>query len=211
MKFYIEFGGLAIVALSIVSCGFPSKEGNAPVTEAVSFAQINDVILKPSCLSCHGASQLPLLRTYADVKANLKAIERVVTVTMTMPKRGPLPSDQIELLKKWIAEGAPEIPAAAPTTTELNRPAVKWAELQAKVIGPKCAACHFAKNPDDLSDLEDEESFRSLIGAIFFLSVAKPTMPPPPKETPEDAPNPNALTRSEKEMLAHWVVDGMQK
>ncbi len=79
------------------------------------------------------------------------------------------------------------------------RTIVRWPEVSEKVLGPRCVICHFEKNPDHLSDFSQSEAVKAAIGPIYFLTVAKPTMPPPPSK----------LSPGEMDILSHWIVDGM--
>lgn len=204
---------LGLAALVITACSYDIQKRQFPeqMGGSISYAVINETVFKPNCLSCHGSSHEPLLGSYSQVKTNIEKIQRVVFTTKSMPKGGRLSNEELSLLQTWIANGAQELPSLLPPPPVTDRPVVLWTELQNKVVKPKCLACHFSQNPGNLSDLQDIELFRAAIGTILFISVAKSTMPPPPLGTPEESPNPNQLSRNEKDLLSHWVTDGMRK
>jgi hypothetical protein len=211
--------------LIVSGCSYREEKSRGTAQEPVrtgtiSFAKIEKEILRPNCLGCHSGSQSPQLLTYAEVKENLQAIRREVLEKKTMPKRGPLAEAELALLQTWIENGAPEFVSetegpAGPSPTPPNptpneRPVVRWTDLQDRVIKPNCLTCHFKGNPGKLSNLEDKEVLKTSIGSVHFLTVVSPRMPPPPMGAPVGAPNPNQLTREEKELISYWIVDGMQ-
>jgi hypothetical protein len=188
-----------------------SKTGGSAVQNAPSFALIKEQILGPRCLACHSGSHPPTLVTYDQVKANAAKIDEIVVVKQTMPKRGPIPAAERELLATWIRAGAPEEGATIQTGTQAGpRPEMTWKTLKETVLNGRCFVCHFEGNTGGLSNLDDSEVFREKIGTIYFLSVADSLMPPPPAGTPEGVPTPNRLARAEKEAISFWVVDGMK-
>lgn len=210
---------LFLVSLFFSGCSF-REDKNSPSTPftgkgSISFAIIQQEILKPNCATCHSGNHSPVLTNYAQVKDALAQVEDAVLIKKTMPARGPLPDHELSLLRTWIDNGAPEFvkedgPAATPTPGA-TRPVMKWAEACKLVFKPKCFNCHFKENPDKISDLEDYDSFVGTVGTSYFVSVINPAMPPPPKGTPEGEPNPNKLTREEMEVFSNWIVDGMQR
>lgn len=211
-------GALLFSLLLLVGCSFrEQKEGGSPLkgTGNISFARIQSEILKPSCVGCHSGMHAPNLASFSNVKANLQSLAHAVLEKKSMPKAGPLPEGERELLAQWIENGAPEfgeIPDPIPTEpTGGQRPPLKWDTLVKEVLRPKCFNCHFPSNPENISNLDDYEIFVGTVGTSYFVTVINPLMPPPPKDTPEGEPNPNKLTRSEMEMFSNWIVDGMQK
>jgi len=195
----------------LVGCSKTGTKTSGVGGAAVSYVEINNRILKPFCLGCHAATEFPHLNTYAEVKASLSAIQRAVFITRTMPKRGDLPEDELELLQRWIDQGAQELPEAVAVPESNERHPVGFAELQKSLFQPRCVVCHFPSNPAKISNLEDYDEVKALVGSLLFLSVASDKMPPAPQGTPEGATNPAALSKSEKELLSFWVIDGMTK
>ncbi len=204
---------LVACLLAMVGCSYREDKQQRTFNGSIGFAEIREAILAPNCFGCHNGGKLVGLTTYEQVKANLGKIQDTVMVRKTMPKRGPLGETEIAMLGRWIAEGAPEIgppPSAPPPAPGGERQVVKWAELKQKVLNGRCLTCHYANNPEFVSNLDSYEEFKGTISTSYFLSVIRPVMPPAPKGTPEGVPNPNELTKAEKEMLSYWLIDGMQ-
>lgn len=205
---------ILIAGLALLGCSYREEKGRRTFSGAsVGFSEVRAQIFTQNCVGCHGGSKPPTLITYEQVKENLGKIQDVVLIRKTMPKRGPLGDTDLAMLERWIADGAPEIgpaPVVPPPGTGGERPVVKWAELKQKVLNGRCIICHFLNNPERISNLDDLEAFRGTIGTSYFLSVVTPAMPPAPKGTPDGDPNPNELSRAEKELLSFWLVDGMQ-
>ena len=127
---------LLFAALLVVGCGSkpkaPDTSGprggtepqtpSAPATD-VSFAKDIHPILSENCLLCHSgtpdakspysiASYKEVMGTGKDEVANVlagdpaKSLLCQMLVTGRMPPAGRLPQEQIELIKKWIEQGA---------------------------------------------------------------------------------------------------------
>jgi len=95
----------------------PVKADPAP-TGAVSFMRDIAPVLQKSCVECHSARKR---KADYDVSTHAAALEGVVPgkpessdLYMSllgkgrkkMPPKGPLPAAQIEMVRKWIADGA---------------------------------------------------------------------------------------------------------
>lgn len=72
---------------------------------SISFASNVKPIIDNNCISCHGGSQAPDLRTYNGISNNADRIKTQVT-TRQMPLGGSLSNDEIEAIKCWIENGA---------------------------------------------------------------------------------------------------------
>lgn len=92
-----------------------------PIPEGaeLNFASIKKFIIDANkCGNCHDSFGAPSLDTFAEVMSKPKRVTPgdpdksgfyVVLVKGFMPKNAPkLPDDQIELVRQWIAAGAPE-------------------------------------------------------------------------------------------------------
>ena len=117
----------SISLLSVMGCGvYETKHASLPIdlsaitastsgtNAGISYAQVNQGVFQPSCISCHGASRPSAgisLDTYAHVKAALDIVKSVAITQQSMPPNGPLQADQITLLNTWIDQGAPEVGA----------------------------------------------------------------------------------------------------
>ena len=102
--------------------GMSSLELSALVSNPsnpVTYAQVNQVVLQPNCIACHGVGYAAAgvrLDTYPLVIGSLNGVKSTTLITKTMPPKGPIPSDQMTLLSNWIDQGAPEgLPIMTPT------------------------------------------------------------------------------------------------
>jgi hypothetical protein len=120
---------LCVIAQMSVASMALSNPASAPVPAAnapVDFAQVQS-ILESKCLECHNPSKIKGKLLMDTAEALLKGgdsgpalvpgkpdesslIKRLVLPAddddVMPPKGGPLPADQIALLKRWVAEGA---------------------------------------------------------------------------------------------------------
>lgn len=115
------------VQLVLISSGAPAQETKKDKNQAVSFAKDVFPILKISCLECHNASKKKGkldLSSYDALKrggesgpgfvaGNPEKSLLVSSITGKEPempkKKGPLNREQVDLIAKWIKEGAKNI------------------------------------------------------------------------------------------------------
>ena len=212
---------LLISTISFSGCSYDFEKGqNSNLIEeqilsgssSFSYTQINDLVLGPKCLGCHSGKDEPSLVNYSEVFANKAKIYEQTITTNKMPKGKPLTANQLKALKLWLDAGAPEglaqeQPKPVPVDG-LERP-VRWEQVRVKVIEKTCTSCHYEGNTDGISSYEDYETVKATIGTIFYTISIQPVMPPAPKDWPEDQPNPNQLTREQKDLISAWITDGM--
>lgn len=79
-----------------------------PCEDLIDFKTVNEKILEPICLNCHGLLTDPPLDSYADVRKHLLKLGGLVRLDKMPPKK-PLDSQLKELLFKWIDNGSPEV------------------------------------------------------------------------------------------------------
>lgn len=84
-----------------------------PEPIAVTFAKVQELVIKTNCLKCHSAaggnSGDVNLETYKNVFDNRFEIKMAVETGQMPTKRGtPLTKEQKELILTWIANGSPE-------------------------------------------------------------------------------------------------------
>lgn len=118
--------GMGLTILSAPSADMPTSPAPTPVA-AVSFSEDVAPILEKYCVSCHGGmfegeerTELALdLTTYESLMAGSEygtvvepgdAAESLLIVMIEdgdMPEEGdPVPAEDLETLKTWVAEGA---------------------------------------------------------------------------------------------------------
>jgi hypothetical protein len=73
-----------------------------PVT---SFSTDVKPIIDNNCVSCHGGSRFPDVRTYDKIKANASSIKSAI-VNRRMPQGGSLTNAEIEIIRSWVDGGA---------------------------------------------------------------------------------------------------------
>lgn len=71
-----------------------------------SYTDDIQAIIANNCLSCHSGTQFPDLRTYQGVSTNAGIVKTQV-VNRTMPIGGALTNEEIELIRCWVDNGAP--------------------------------------------------------------------------------------------------------
>lgn len=142
-------------SLILVSCNYKieknSIESIGPISQelrqTVSFNQVKSEVFRDKCISCHGNSGGVNLESYGAAFQHLKAIEKTVLKTKTMPKApfSALNKRQLEILTAWIEAGGPEKPIGGgdggtdpdPTPVEPTYPSIRK-----NVLEMKCISCH---------------------------------------------------------------------
>ena len=213
MKLRLWFLILSVALLTDCSFRDQKNAGDPRLFDAnatFGFNDVNSIVFTPYCLSCHGSQKKPPLNTYAEIKAAIDKIQTEVFVKGAMPPRQapPLSDYAKQVLQAWIAQGSPEVgsaipggPTASPTPDPIGpitRP-VKWEVVKAAVFQPKCFNCHYPGNPDGYTDYTDLSVLKDTMGSILYVSITKPQMPPAPDK----------LSEGQKDILAAWVIDGM--
>lgn len=90
--------------------GIPGEPAPAPpVAESkLSYEFVKREVFAPKCIGCHGSDGGVNLQSYDNVKKAIKAIHRAAIVERSMPLNDSLTPRQYQILKKWIAMGAPK-------------------------------------------------------------------------------------------------------
>lgn len=144
---------LFVIIILISSCNYGNESAlkfeesfNRAQEDKVSYQLINEKILQPKCVSCHGDSGNISLETYSDVYGHIEKIKEVTINTRKMPK-GPyeaLTKSEFNLLAAWIKAGAPEKPLNG-----TDQPPVKieplgptFNSINKNILQNKCIVCH---------------------------------------------------------------------
>lgn len=122
------------IALLVGACGYMHEKdtgGEPPQSSlesgGLSYARINERVLIPRCVSCHGNSGGLSLESYASVKAAISEIEERALRDRDMPPRssGALTQAEASLLSEWIAAGAPEFATKTPSSAAEPAPSAE--------------------------------------------------------------------------------------
>ncbi|MFD2562378.1 c-type cytochrome [Aquimarina rubra] len=112
MKINSKIKSTLIITLSIAlfSCETNVEEDSDIIIEescntTISFTADIKPIIDSNCISCHGGSRFPNLRTYESISDNAARV-RTQVVNRTMPQGSSLSNEQIELIRCWIDSGA---------------------------------------------------------------------------------------------------------
>ncbi|MBC7538668.1 MAG: hypothetical protein H7281_07595 [Bacteriovorax sp.] len=218
------------ISLLISSCGFRNDRGllrfvsdnqityNQTILNKVSYQLINQRILIPKCISCHGDSGHVNLETYASVYSFIDKIKEVTISTRKMPKSpySALNNEEFELLATWIHAGTPEKPLNG---TDIPPPKIEPLEptflsIKKNIFQNKCLVCHSIGKEaervrlDTADDLINSPLDLVLPGnpdesglVLAILPTARKIMPP--KKTGIVFLNP-----SEIEMIKEWIANG---
>ncbi len=109
---------LALCLISLGACHSENEEELFPEktvdnNEPISFMREVNPIIKNNCATagCHEPRGFGNgnFETYAGIKAKVDngSLERRAITDKTMPAAGPLPQRQLDILKAWIDQGAP--------------------------------------------------------------------------------------------------------
>lgn len=171
----------------------------------LSFSDVQSRILGPRCARCHAGD---VVASYEAVAANLSEITRRIQLSPgtrgAMPPGAPLSAAEREALLAWARAGAPREsgstapnpstpPVPTPPTPENPAP-FSFAEVQSKVLTPKCARCHGGM-------MGSYERVVANLGAIDSM-VSAGQMPPARAAQ---------LSEDEKQLLLRWIAMGAPK
>ncbi len=226
MKNLSSLSRLLPILLILSACNYERTkniEDPATTTTASRFAVIQKNIIEPKCLACHSANN-PAdginLSTYADVMNSKTVIpgkpqeSKLFTSVANgrMPRgRAALPTDEIQLIQKWITDGAHEVenevgnPVPAPEAV----PTYQW--ISKNVLEKKCLICHNTAKPRGKVDLSSYEALMASTGnktkpviagnaeaSTLYLEIEEQKMPP----------NIKKLDEAEMKALHDWILVG---
>jgi len=130
----------------------------------IDYETINRVLIKPRCLTCHGAGNafgVMELHTYELLKARIGQVEDAV-LNNRMPDGAPLSAPEKKYLFAWIAQGAPQTVEGVPVEMcreEDGNPIdpidpiepdilrANYDSIRKHVLEANCLGCHGSKAP----------------------------------------------------------------
>lgn len=237
-----------LITLMLFGCGSshqqlsqpPPKEKISPPGESLLTYQFVSSFALKSCADCHAGSKEPNLSTLDLVIKNLdKVLSEVDDNSMPRVELGyqSLDTCQKAVLHRWADLGAKEqstvsvssiaecknnVVSPAPAEPDLQNAELTYDTLYARILRPKCAACHAEGSESDAADLPvfPKESFFShrtwfkpdRTGQLKLLhSVARTDrrrMPPLP-DPKDKASKDNGLLVSEIGYLTRFIANAM--
>ena len=134
-------------------------------------------IFAGKCAGCHAASGTSFM-SYATfmtnnyVVANLPNLSPLygAVTSGSMPRGAPrLTTAEINLIQKWILDGALETVVAGPSPVPTAAPVINptFSSLRANVFIPYCVSCHGSAAPAGGYDMTN---YQSVIGRIFSVN-----------------------------------------
>lgn len=195
----------------------PEESSDSAKTQGgmiVGFDQVNALVFSKHCQSCHGGKHEPLLNSFQTYKGNASAVFQAVVVEKSMPQKGSMTDEEIDLVRRWVEQGSQEVSVgmSPPATTPVvEEEIMTFKKLNKAFYAAKCASCHFTDNPDKLTDYSTYSQFKDNVGTILAAAIIYMAMPPPPSEDLSGELNTNQLTRAEKEMINKWILDGQKE
>jgi uncharacterized membrane protein len=197
---------------------FSESYNNQAMLEKVSYQLINQRILVPKCISCHGTSGNVNLETYQAVYSSIEKIKAVTITSHKMPKSpySALRNDELELLSAWIKAGAPENPLSGvdipPSNSDPLEP--KFLSIQKNIFQNKCLVCHAkGKEAERVSLDSPEDMINSPLDIVLpgnpdesdlvlvVLPTARKIMPPKKSGI-------TSLKPEEIEIIKQWIANG---
>lgn len=146
---------LLLTNLLLLSCNYTKVKGDLNETNSafelpagkmseLSYGLINEKVLLPKCVSCHGSSGNIRLENYSDILQNLALIKKTVFDEKSMPKRGSLTAEELSYLYSWIKMGAPEQPQnGIPSQPIISTPIEPtYDSINSHVFQRSCNECH---------------------------------------------------------------------
>jgi uncharacterized membrane protein len=217
-------------SLLVSSCGFRNDKSllhfdsdnqiiyNQTILDKVSYQLINQRILIPKCISCHGDSGHINLESYASVYGYIDKIKVVSISTRAMPKSpySVLTNEEYVLLASWIHAGAPE---KAVNGSDLPPPKVeplepKFLSIKKNIFQNKCMVCHSAGKEAERVSLDSAEDLINspldlvLPGNPDESGLVLAVLPSARKIMPPKKTGIVNLQPSEIEMIKTWIANG---
>jgi uncharacterized membrane protein len=220
-----SFVFIAIVASTLSACNYTRMKsgGNGandsfgtldPSEKAASmnFSYINENIIKPRCVSCHGNSGGVNLESYENILSHMHVIHQSVFIDNTMPKRGTLSDSERRLLWHWLDMGCPkESPGSTPPPVDELKPT--FDSINAHIFQVRCVTCHSPGNAGKRVLLDKQSLLNSPLdlvlpgnadesGLVVAVERADEKRMPPAKE------GYGPISDQEKKAIRTWIANG---
>lgn len=216
---------LLVASLLATSCSYrKEKESsfvvsyNQAMLDKVSYQLINQKVLVPKCISCHGNSGNVNLETYSSVYGYLDKIKEVTIKTHKMPK-SPYPAlntEELMLLATWIQAGGPETPLDGsnlpPIKVEPLEP--KFLSIKKNIFLNKCLVCHsVGKEAERVSLNSPDEMINSPLELVIpgnpeESGLVLAVLPDARKIMPPKKSGMANLKPEEIEIIKQWIANG---
>jgi uncharacterized membrane protein len=197
-------------------CGIYETKGASPTAESsaltadpnnqITYAQVNQLIISQSCLTCHSASSDSgglALTSYANVSAIIDEIKGDID-SGDMPQNGSLSASQIALFDQWYAQGhlefggvvASPTPSPIPSATPVLSSTVTFTQVNQTVFSTSCLKCH--------------SSTKSSGGVILdtYADVSKSLSEVTADINSGHMPADGSLTSAQKTLFDAWIAQG---
>ncbi len=197
-----------------IGCGFyHSKSGDNSARQALDQKTLNkkslgfediQYIFNNACVHCHNGANPSggiSVDNYDSVKASVGTVCSAIT-SLSMPPRSanPLTPIEIQIIAKWVAQGAPEYPSPTgdpiptPTPGEIK---ATYASIRQLVLVPSCIDCHNASTHKGDIDLSTYAGVKENIDKVHNEVVVEQSMPP---KWP--------LSADQIQAVADWIAAG---
>ncbi len=214
------------ISVLISSCSYRNEKEskfevsfNKALEDKVSYQLINEKILIPKCISCHGDSGNINLESYNEVFGHLEKIKQVTISTRKMPK-APYPAltnEELELLATWIQVGAPEKPldgADQPPPVKIEPLEPTFKSINKNILQNKCMVCHAPGKEAERVPLDSAESMIDspleivIPGNSEESGLIISTSPNARKLMPPKKSGIAPLKPEEIEIIKQWIENG---
>ncbi len=181
----------------------PTDPVPRPVVLEPNYESLRKEIFVSQCLGCHNSSGIFSsydFSTYESITSYQKLFalpadgsdSRFVhsLVTGKMPReKPPLPPEQIEVIRQWVALGLPKTAATVPANCDL----IDFATVNTQVFESSCTRCH------DFSSKLDLQSYANIKQHLSKVqwAIANDKMPPKKPLSPEL-----------KDLVIKWIDQG---
>jgi mono/diheme cytochrome c family protein len=179
----------------------------------LSFSFIQQNIIIPKCISCHGSAGNVNLESYQNLIGNLAKIKMAVFVKHTMPKDRSITRGELAALWNWIELGGPENSQNGQVEPELPPLAPTYDSIRKNIFQVRCFTCHSKGHPAERVSLNKENLLNSPLelaipgnpdesGLVLALERLDKKRMPPEKE------GYSRLKEDSLKIIRQWIANG---